>query len=494
MLNLTQKKVRARAGRLRGLAGKAVRANRGVLAMALALLPAALPVCAQSLPELYRSALAADPAVAGAQAQVRAAEQRVTQARAAFGPTAGLTASKSHTDLTDYNAQPRDRGFHTHQVTVQATQPLVRPALLAGLDQALAQLEQAQAMLHQAQLDSTQHLVEAYFEVLKARDALALVQAQRAATAEQLVSAQRSFKVGTVPVTDVRDAEAKADTVAAQLSAAEEDLSLKQQVLAEVAGVAALQDLLGRGLDGQQMPRLEGASLADWLADALAEGAQVRQARQALVSAQAEVQKAESQHLPTADFTLSRNLNSETGSTTTSFPRRTNGTQLGVNLNVPLFASFATQAKVREALAQRDKAQSDVDTARRTLVLGVRQTFSAALSAIGQARGLQAAEKSAAVALRANRRGYEVGMRVNSDVLEAQSRLFETRRDLSRARYDAWVNYIKLKALAGQLGEGDLSQLDGLLVAVDASGPTYQAPHAAQGTALPVVASAGGTR
>jgi outer membrane protein len=96
----------------------------------------------------------------------------------------------------------------------------------------------------------------------------------------------------------------------------------------------------------------------------------------------------------------------------------------------------------------------------------VRQGYSNTLSAVSQARGLEAAARSNEVALRANRRGYEVGMRINSEVLDAQTRLFEARRDLSRARYDAWINFSKLKALAAQLSEPDLVELEGLLVAV----------------------------
>jgi outer membrane protein len=62
-------------------------------------------------------------------------------------------------------------------------------------------------------------------------------------------------------------------------------------------------------------------------------------------------------------------------------------------------------------------------------------------------------------------------MKVNADVLDAQSRLFEVQRDLSRARYDAWFNHVKLKAVAGQLSEIDLAQLDSLLAQVEPATP-----------------------
>jgi outer membrane protein len=140
-----------------------------------------------------------------------------------------------------------------------------------------------------------------------------------------------------------------------------------------------------------------------------------------------------------------------------------------------LFASGVTQSRVRETLALRDKAQSDVDVARRTVSLAVRQAFSGTLSARAQAQGLEAAVRSQELALRVSRRAYELGTKANADVLDAQSRLFEARRDLSRARYDAWNNFIKLKAQSGQLAESDLAQLDAQLL--DLPSEPFLTPH-----------------
>ncbi|WP_238947916.1 TolC family outer membrane protein [Caldimonas brevitalea] len=421
-------------------------------------------VVAQPLPQLYRLALAVDPAVAGAQAQVRAAEQRVVQARAAFGPTVALTGTKSR---GNYREAPEydERNLESKQYGAQLTQPLKRDALYPSLAQAHAQLEQAQAQLQQAETDAMQRLVEACFGVLKARDEVVFLQAQRVATSEQLASAQRSFQVGTVSVTDVREAQAKADTVAAQLVAASYELDLRQQIVDELVG-QRVDGLVERGLTGERLPAVEPLSLPAWIADAQAYNAQLEAARQALEAGDAEVRKAWYGHAPTADLNYSYMRNKDNGSPTTLFGRKGHHTQVSVNVNIPLFASFATHAKVREAAALRDKARSDVDAARRQLGLDLREAFSATLSAASQARGFEAAVQSNETAVRANRRGYAVGMRVNSEVLEAQTRLFEARRDLSRARYDAWTQYLKLKAMAGRLSEIDLAELDGLLVVV----------------------------
>lgn len=446
-----------------------------------ALLPAllwSLNAPAQPLPELWRAALERDPAVAGAAAQAQAAAERVVQAKAAYAPTVAFTGSYNDTRLRE-GADDALRPFWDRKHGVQLSQPLLRPTLAPARLGAQAQAAQAQALLAQARLESGQRLAEALFELFKSRDTLALTQAQRAATAEHLAAARRRYHVGNAPVTDLREAEARADVVAAQVAVAEQELQLRQQLLAELTGLPAA-PLLERGLDGEQLPALQAAALAQWLQDALDASPQLQQAQRALEAAGADVDRARAGHQPTLDLVASQTRSSDSGTVLTPLGRRYEASQVGVNLNVPLFAGGATQSRVREALAQQDRARSEVDAARRALSIAVHEQFSAALSALMQARGLATAVSSGELALRANRRGYESGTRVMAEVLDAQSKLFETQRDLTRARYDAWLSLLRLRALAGRLGEEDFRALEALLVAVPRELPV-RAPNRERG-------------
>ena len=416
----------------------------------------------QGLPALMRQALGSDPAVAGAAAQLRAALERVQQARGSFGPTAQLSAN--YTDNRYREAPEFDlRPFNGQQAVLQITQPILRGTLWPALQGARHQSHQAEAALAQAQSEVVQRLVEAVFELLKARDAVGLVQAQQVSTAEQLALARRAHQVGTAPLTDVRDAEARADAVAAQAIASSAELTLRQQTLVELAG-AGTETLLGRGLDGQRVPVIDPASVLVWLSDAATGSPQIAQAQWALQMAEAEILKARLGHAPSADLSYTLSLSKDTGTVTSPLARRGDNSAIALNVTVPLFASGVTQSRVRETLALRDKAQSDLDLARRTVGLAVRQAFTGTLSAVAQAQGLEAAVRSQELALRVSRRAYEVGTKANADVLDAQSKLFDARRDLSRARYEAWNNFIKLKSQSGQLGEADLTHLDAQLV------------------------------
>jgi outer membrane protein len=135
-----------------------------------------------------------------------------------------------------------------------------------------------------------------------------------------------------------------------------------------------------------------------------------------------------------------------------------------LNLNIPLFAGFATQGRIKETLALEDKARSDLEGAKRAVAQGTRTAYFGVVSGQGQVKALEAAETSSQSALDANKLGYQVGVRINIDVLNAQSQLFQTKRDLAKARYDVLVGGLKLRQANGTLRAEDLTVVNSLLV------------------------------
>ena len=67
------------------------------------------------------------------------------------------------------------------------------------------------------------------------------------------------------------------------------------------------------------------------------------------------------------------------------------------------------------------------------------------------------------LALEATQLGYKVGVRVNLDVLNSQTQLFQTQRDLAKARYDVIVGGLKLRQASGQLKSDDVRTVNALL-------------------------------
>ena len=79
-----------------------------------------------------------------------------------------------------------------------------------------------------------------------------------------------------------------------------------------------------------------------------------------------------------------------------------------------------------------------------------------------QVKALEAALASSQSALEANKMGYEVGVRINIDVLNAQSQVYQTERDLANARYQVLLGQLKLRQAAGVLTDDDLRMIDAL--------------------------------
>ncbi|MGZ5787530.1 MAG: TolC family protein, partial [Ramlibacter sp.] len=163
----------------------------------------------------------------------------------------------------------------------------------------------------------------------------------------------------------------------------------------------------------------------------------------------------------TASYNINRN---PTGSTIVGTSTRNTTGTVGVSFNLPLFAGFATQNRIRETLSLEEKAQADLESARRTVAQATRTAFYGVVSGQGQVKALEAAEASSQSALEANQLGYQVGVRINIDVLNSQSQLFQTKRDLAQARYNVLLGNLKLRQANGTLKPEDLASLNALLV------------------------------
>lgn len=427
-----------------------------------ALLGVAGQLKAQTLTELYESARAFDATYQSARLQYDANLFRAEQAKAGILPSAGLAGGASRTNFDNTNPQV-ERNFGTQNATLSASQPIYRPANRATYEQSFSQIDQARAQLDAAEQDLIVRTSQAYFDVLVAQDTLTFVRAQKEAVAEQLASAKRNFEVGTSTITDTREAQARFDLVLAQEISAENDLRVRRIALDQLVGRS---DAQPRGLQLPiTLPDLTPNDVNTWVQQSDSTHPSIRQALSNVEIAELEIRKAEAGHKPTLDAVASYNVTrSPSGSATSPLGTRSNSANIGLQLNVPLFAGFATQNRIRETLSLRDRAGSDLEGARRSVAQNTRTAYFGVVSGQGQVKALEAAELSSQSALDANRLGYQVGVRINIDVLNSQSQLFQTKRDLAQARYNVLLGSLRLRQANGTLSAADLQQINSLLV------------------------------
>jgi len=417
---------------------------------------------ALDLMQVYREALANDAPFASARAQLTAGQERSTQGRAGLLPTIGIGGSYNRSDLEATSAGlTTNRDFSSRGYTVSLSQPLFRLANWEQYQQGKLSVAVSEAQFAQSQQDLIVRVSQAYFDVLASQDALASVQAQKTAITEQLASAKRNFEVGTATITDTHEAQARYDLAVAQEFAAQNDLEIKRTALQQIIGKPA--GALATLRPGVKLSTPEPGIVDTWVQSAEQNNFGVVGQQLALEIAQREIKRNRAGHYPTVDLVASRSHNNQNGSATSPTGSVSDNNAIGVQWSIPLFAGFAVDSRVREAIALEDKARSDLENARRVAAQGARQAFLGVNAGLAQVRALEAAEVSSTSALESNRLGYQVGVRINIDVLNAQQQLFSTRRDLSKARYDTIVNGLRLKAAAGTLKEDDLAQVNALL-------------------------------
>ena len=247
----------------------------------------------------------------------------------------------------------------------------------------------------------------------------------------------------------------------AQEIAAENDLRVKVLTLGQLVGKADVKPLpVG---DGLNLANFAPANLTQWLDQADSAHPTLAQLKIALDVAQLETKKAEAAHLPTVDLVANYQSANNNGSSSSAMGYVTNATTIGVSMTIPLFAGYAIQNRVRETLSLEEKARADLDAAQRNIAQATRTAFMGLESGLGQVRAYEAAALSSQSALDANKLGYQVGVRINIDVLNSQSQLFDTKAKLSKARYDVLMGNLRLRQASGSLKAEDLQAINAVL-------------------------------
>jgi outer membrane protein len=435
-------------------------------AMAFAFAPHAQ---AQSLVELYDAARGYDASYIAAKSLYEANLAKANQTLGGVLPNIALSASASRTYFNyrpDTPAPPNvvaaERYYGTGTAAVTLTQPLYRPAVWATYKQGGPLLQQAAAQYETAEQDLLVRVSQAYFDVLTSEDSLELVQAQKKAVGEQLASAKRNFEVGTTTITGVRDAQARFDLTTAQEIAAANDVRIKRLALDLVVGLSNAKPK--RLADNSQLVKAPSDDVNFWVSQSEQVSPAVRQAQLGLEVATLEVSKAQAGHKPTLDAQISYGgIRNVAGSSTQSVPSHIYNPSAAIVLNLPIFSGFATDYRIQETVSLESKARADLEAAKRNTAQATRTAYFGLVSGLSQVKAYEAAEASSQSSLDANKLGYSVGVNINIDVLNAQSQLYQTKRDLAKARYDVLVGTLKLRQATGNLTPQDLQPINALL-------------------------------
>lgn len=423
----------------------------------------ASPLQAADLMQIYREAQANDAAYAAARSTVEAGRERTPQALAGLLPTIGISGNTqwNENDISLRKSTTTDNvKFNSNGYTLTLTQPLFRWQNWVAYDQSKFQVAQAEANFVQAGQDLILRVAQAYFDVLYANENLKAVRANKVSIEQQLESAKRNFEVGTSTIVDAQEAQARFDLAIAQEIAAESDVEVRQRTLQAIIGKEP--GSLAPFRRNAEIPQPQPADMKQWATAAENDNINVQLQMAALEIASLEVDRQRAGHYPTVDLVASKGSTTALASAGLGLVD-SDFRSIGVQVNLPIFQGGQVVSRQREASANRAAAESTLEQARRNAALQARQQYLGATNGLAQVRALRAALISSQSSLESNRLGFEVGVRINIDVLNADNQVYVTRRDLAKAVLETLMSQLRLKAAVGTLSEDDVMAANALL-------------------------------
>lgn len=454
--------------------------------LALGLGGATASVCAEDLLQIYQQALQADPTMAIAGANKGASEAGVGVARAPLLPQLGASLGYGHSDSRSSSISLQPIGNSYAIVPIVGDSQGRSRAAQATLTQSLfdwgniSRYRSAREIAHGADANydaAVQDLIvrtaAAYFSVLTADDQLTFAQSNQKALEKQLDQAEQRFKVGLSAITDVQQARANYDSAVAQTIQAQNGVDTARETVAQITG----KDFgdLKKLRDDLPLDKPSPDNLQAWVDLALKQSPVLASSQFSVTAAQDNVSASRAGHLPTLSASLVRTdtpswgtRNSQYGgSNPGNFPIPGNAwsgdTTIGVTLNVPLFTGGLVNSQVHQAIYQRDAAQDQLESTRRTVIAGTRNAYRAVLAGISEVEANKQAVASAEKSLEATEAGFEVGTQTIVNVLIAQQAVFQAQGAYSLARHQFVLSGLQLKQAAGEVSIKDVEAVNALL-------------------------------
>ena len=294
--------------------------------------------------------------------------------------------------------------------------------------------------------------------MLAAKDNYEFKGAEKRAIERQLEQTKQRFAVGLTAITDVHEAQAQYDLATAAEILAENELINSYEALREITGIDH------KSIDILDTDRFSAASPTpampnDWLKMAETNSVDLLTQRIGKDIAQETISLYKAGHMPSLSLNAgyTKGLEQEIGSQ--NQPDFDNGT-VGVNLSVPIFEGFKVSSQVKQAQYAYVEASQRLEQTYRQVVKNVRNNFNNVGASISSIKAYEQSVLSSESALKATQAGFEVGTRTIVDVLNRTRDLYDSKRQLSNARYGYIKSILALKQATGTLNEDDVISIN----------------------------------
>ena len=398
---------------------------------------------AEDLIQIYDIAVESDPTLREAEQTLFATREVKPQARALLLPNFSVTGDVDYQNVdsrgnSSFGSFERTDSYGTRGLQAVVNQSVYNRASWMTLKQSDNVIAQAEAEYRNSQIDLMVKTTEAYFNVLRAADAVTVLEALLRANERQLEQSKQRFEVGLVAITDVNESQAAYDRSNADVITGRNALNNAWEALRAIVGPINVP--LARLGEKLPLSPPEPNNIEAWATSAIRGNFGIIAASEAANAAKRTIDIERSGYYPSvtlqAGYDMSRsgaefNTDSDTGF-------------VGLSVNVPIYQGGAVASRTRQAGYQFRAAQDRLDQVRRQVDQQVKDAFRGILTSIEDIKARQAAIVSARSALESTQAGLDVGTRTQVDVLNAQRNLFQAEFDYLDARYGYIINGVKL--------------------------------------------------
>lgn len=420
-------------------------------------LQAAAQPPAADLWQLYQESRESDPRLLAAQARSRSSSWSEREALGQMLPQIGVSSAFNRTTSETALQQANYNG---ERYAIGLSQVLYNPELWHSYKRFAAISAVQDAQSRDTREAAGLELVERYFAVLAAEDALALAQAERRATRLNLERVQALFDKQMVKVTDVLEARARTDALASAEIAAANQVQVSREGLSQLIGRPVTEHL--RRL-GEQVPfNLPPEAREYWVQRALADNPALQAHQRAVLAAQAGEREARAGHLPKVSLNLT-GQRSDIGYENSLTPR-TDTYVASINVQLPLYSGGSTRARAEAMREQLRAAEYDYEAARRQLLRETREAFYAVHTSQARMVAARPALVSAQKARQAAERALGYGVIDAVQVLDTVEAEYRAHRDLLKSRYDFVMSVLALRRWSGSLLDSDVRMASAWLV------------------------------
>ena len=435
-----------------------------VVSMMVPLLAAQISI-ADTLTDIYESALKNDPVLRAARASFNADQENRNIARGALLPQLSVSGDFTQTEINDETLDLISSGqIDTDETSygVSLNQAIFDMPSWYSFQSGKALSESARAQFSSDQQSLIIRVSSAYFDVLRAYDNLQTRDAEERAIQRQLEQTRERFEVGLLPVTDVHEAQAVFDDATVNSLEARGALNIAFEGLEVLTGENH-KDLAGL-TETFAAINPEPLSNQEWVDFAIGNNFQLKVAKLGKDAAYNNAKAAASARLPKISGRATYCDSDTDGSRYSSpFESQQDGHSIVISVTMPIWMGGSVDAQRRQAKQRSIASDEGYIATKRNTVQAARSLHQLVLTNTARVKARKQSITSADSALQATQAGYEVGTRNIVDVLVAQRTVYQARRNYSNARYDYILSMMRLKEVAGQLSPDDIYQLNAWL-------------------------------